>query len=276
MTDYDVKRINFTSDRASICAVWKACFPEDGDFIASFLDHAEADIDGLAIYENERIVSMALFIPATVHIRGSRLAARYVYGVATAPSHRGQGLAGRILREAPDRFAADMFYLYPAERSLRAYYARFGYRDCCTQRTVPVQYIGTTDAISFVCEPFSAEVYLPLRDAFTKTVENYAEFSPAVLQGLLSHCYILTCASATALLAVTGDTVYAIEVLYQSEKDINLLAGAVQQRFSAKRFLVSLPGTKVSTAMMLPLSTGAVSTFQEITNLPFFGTMFDK
>jgi GNAT superfamily N-acetyltransferase len=56
---------------------------------------------------------------------------QYIYAAATHPDYRSRGLFGELLRFALDT-AKDKGYagsfLHPAEPSLTAYYARFGYR----------------------------------------------------------------------------------------------------------------------------------------------------
>ena len=71
----------------------------------------------------------------------------YIYAVATAKSHRGQGLAAKLLAFAEDsarEAGASACILCPAEPSLAAYYGRLGYESwsaagkiCGEGNTVP-------------------------------------------------------------------------------------------------------------------------------------------
>ncbi len=130
--DYESQRLDFPIDRALIdelLALWKVAFDLDlADEIPQFLGrelHANRDVLFLA-RRNDRVV-------ATCRLTQSRLDPRlgYLSEVATAPDHRGHGLAGDLCRRAADAFddaGGHACFLGADNQAAARIYARLGWR----------------------------------------------------------------------------------------------------------------------------------------------------
>ena len=114
-------------DMAAVTAVWLAAFPDDtAEDCARFLALAPLDTCFVAEVDGA-VVSMLFSIPATIGGKPFQ----YIYGAATHPAYRSRGLFASLLQLALETAKCDGYagsFLHPAEPSLIAYYARFGYR----------------------------------------------------------------------------------------------------------------------------------------------------
>lgn len=131
-----VKRSALTDDIQAIRVLWQAAFPEDtAADCDEFLQAVRLSEECLVAAENGVPVSMVFSLPV---LYGQRRW-QYIYAAATLPSYRGRGIFADLLTAALQRareqgYAAS--FLHPAEPSLAAYYARFGYRPLCDCHTV--------------------------------------------------------------------------------------------------------------------------------------------
>lgn len=105
--------------------LWETVFGDPRSVTDAFFAHAFYP-DG-CFYEavDGKVVSAFYLLPVTYHGQNGF----YLYAAATLPAYRGQGLMGRLIREALvfAKNQADFVYLCPAEDSLYTYYARFGF-----------------------------------------------------------------------------------------------------------------------------------------------------
>lgn len=107
-------------------ALWQEAFADPDSFLDLFFSRAfhrercsVANLDG-------EVAAALYWFDCTC--RGQKLA--YVYAVATAKKHRGQGLARELMVATHTHLAACGYHgvvLVPAEESLFAYYERLGY-----------------------------------------------------------------------------------------------------------------------------------------------------
>lgn len=142
--------------------LWQECFGDEESFIDSFLIRYYSRERMLSIEEGERTVAMLHMIPFQSEL-GRTI---YIYGVATAPDHRGQGLASMLMRrtmqlieERGDQAAI----LIPSQESLKAFYTPLGFVDC----SLPVVF-STPDSFDFGSGDTSRDqAMLWLRDAAT-------------------------------------------------------------------------------------------------------------
>lgn len=108
-------------------AIWSTAFPGDTAEQRD-LFFATVPTDRCLIAEVNGVpVSMVYSLPAT--LGEQRL--QYIYAAATLPEYRGRGIFGELLRFALEIAKGEGCvgsFLHPAEPSLAAYYARFGYR----------------------------------------------------------------------------------------------------------------------------------------------------
>ncbi len=131
-----VKRYACTDDLAAIRAIWSVAFPED---LAAdrdrFLSAVRLSEECLVAEEDGVPISMVFMLPV---VYGEQRW-QYIYAAATLPQHRGRGVFAALLNAALSQAKEQGFagsFLHPAEPSLIAYYARFGYRVWNGVRTV--------------------------------------------------------------------------------------------------------------------------------------------
>lgn len=123
-------------DRAlDILPVWLDAFPGDtAEDVGDFLQAMHPKGRCLVMQENGKPVSMVFLLPAMLEFEGcgvSPLPLQYIYAAATLSSFRGQGIFGKLLKEALALARSEGIqasFLRPAEPSLFNYYKKFGYR----------------------------------------------------------------------------------------------------------------------------------------------------
>lgn len=105
--------------------LWQEAFGDGEPTVRAVLS-AIADADCFVLEENGAVVSMLFSVPQTV---GTHPIA-YIYAVATAKTHRRQGLAARLLAYAEDvaqHAGRHACLLCPADENLSQYYEKLGY-----------------------------------------------------------------------------------------------------------------------------------------------------
>lgn len=105
--------------------LWKQGFGDTDSFIACYdAQMFQPENVELALWEDTP-VSMMTLIPGQLHTAEGRVfPVGCVYGLATAPEHRGHGVAARLLQSALGRDRQAGLAIVPAEESLFGYYAR--------------------------------------------------------------------------------------------------------------------------------------------------------
>ena len=96
-------------------------------------------------------------------LNGQKLA--YIYGVATLKSHRGQGLAQRLMTETHEILQAQGYagaILVPGEKGLFDFYKKFGYRTISSVDEFICEAAGQTVALREI----GTEEYTALRRAY--------------------------------------------------------------------------------------------------------------
>lgn len=120
--------IHLHADERACKALWQEVFGDDDAFVDAFLMRYYKRRHLLAVWEEERMISMVHRIP----FRSELGLTGYLYGVATAPDRRGRGWAGNLLREAITRAreeGCDALVLIPSEESLKEFYGRLGFAE---------------------------------------------------------------------------------------------------------------------------------------------------
>ena len=111
--------------------LWALAFGDSREFIDLFFSTAYAPERCLFLSQGDRVTSALYWMDG--EFEGQKFA--YIYGVATHPEHRGQGLCRKLMEEA-HRLLAQQGYtgalLMPAEPELRQMYGKMGYRECST------------------------------------------------------------------------------------------------------------------------------------------------
>lgn len=138
--------INFAdfADTAEIRRLWDIVFPEEPDFNDWFFDNYFKAEYCLVLRDNGVIKAMAQLLPYEIKGLGR---VSYIYGAATRPDCRGQGLMSRLLKRSfeLDRqrgFAASV--LIPQNRDLFDFYSRLGYKTVFYADKIPTAACNTS------------------------------------------------------------------------------------------------------------------------------------
>ena len=116
---------------ADLRALWQEAFAESDAFTDLFFTKGFSPDRHHRIEEDGLPVSALYWFDCSV--RGRRFA--YIYAVATLKSHRGKGLAGRLLTQTHEilrRRGYDGVILVPAGKDLFSFYRKFGYETATT------------------------------------------------------------------------------------------------------------------------------------------------
>lgn len=114
-------------DVHSIIELWDIAFPEEPDFNKYFFKNVFDCKSTLIMVRDNELLSMAQMIPYEIKGAGK---ATYIYGAATNPKYRKQGLMSELLKKS---FEIDIekgvsaSILIPANKQLFDYYGRLGY-----------------------------------------------------------------------------------------------------------------------------------------------------
>ena len=117
-------------EQPALQALWQRVFGDGPEVTEAFFRFFPPEVHTRVIGAPGPIASMASWIPVTLCTRDAAQRGAYLYAVATAPEHRGRGLARTLLGELEQALAGagmDFACLCPAERSLYDYYGAQGY-----------------------------------------------------------------------------------------------------------------------------------------------------
>lgn len=114
-------------DFAALSKLWKEAFLEE-EATAQFIFESFAGYENVYLWEeSEQIVAMLCAVPCSFQNWNGR----YLYGVATQLSCRGQGIMSHMIELTEKRLCqsgADFIVLVPAANNLVSFYQRLGYR----------------------------------------------------------------------------------------------------------------------------------------------------
>lgn len=119
--------IRLHPDEIAVKTLWQEAFGDGDPFIDSFLIRHYRRCRMLAEERGGALASMLHLLPFESELGRTT----YVFGVATARSFRGRGLASELLRKAETicrERGDDALVLIPDGEELRAFYERLGYR----------------------------------------------------------------------------------------------------------------------------------------------------
>ena len=146
---------------ADLKKLWQEAFGDSDEILDAFFAHGFSEGRFLCICEEGKPVCALYWFDC--HLQGQKLA--YLYALATAKSHRGKGLAHRLMTQAHARLK-ELGYagaiLVPGSEELFRFYEKMGYR---TATTVCEFSCDAADRPVPVLELTAAE-YARLRRAF--------------------------------------------------------------------------------------------------------------
>lgn len=121
MSDFDFRIAN-ERDFPALTRLWTEVFGDDEDFTAEFFRSVWTPGCCVAAYLGGELAAMGCCLTGPT-ARGHRCG--YIYAMATAPEHRGRGLAASIGRELianAFKSGVDIVATLPAEESLNTWY----------------------------------------------------------------------------------------------------------------------------------------------------------
>ena len=114
------------SDQPELHRLWTAVFGDPPEIVQAFFDHFPPDTSGWILRQDGVVCSAAYLIPGNWYLNQSEtIPAAYLYAVATLPTMRRKGCAGRLMHAIAEhtRQRNLMLYTRPAEASLFSWYA---------------------------------------------------------------------------------------------------------------------------------------------------------
>ena len=124
MSTEQIKKAN-ADDQPELHRLWETVFGDPPELVQAFFDRFPPEISGWVLQQDGRICSAAYLIPGNWYINQQEMQpAAYVYAVATDPSMRGKGFAGKLMQTIAS-FAKErnlLLYTRPAEQSLFPWY----------------------------------------------------------------------------------------------------------------------------------------------------------
>lgn len=137
------------SAEAQIWKLWQTCFPEDDDaFMPTFLYPYSEDASRITLYQNGKLASM-LHLIAGENDWGK---IGYIYGLATDPEFRNQGLAKQAIEKAIASASAQGFVAICAIQENRNYHVWQTQLDFSEPQSEPLRFLSE-DGFDFGSDP---------------------------------------------------------------------------------------------------------------------------
>lgn len=114
------------NDQPELHQLWETVFGDPPEIVQAFFEHFPPEVSGWVLRQNDVICSAAYLIPGNWYLNQSEMIpAGYLYAVATLPSLRSKGCAGRLMHAIAEHAQNRNLLLYtrPAEASLFPWYA---------------------------------------------------------------------------------------------------------------------------------------------------------
>lgn len=240
--------------------LWKQCFEADNAFLDLFFNKGFSQCNTFCLEEGGDTVSALSVFP--MQYRGHK--GGYIYGVCTAPEHRGHSYALQLLRDVErhcsDKMQMEFFVLRPASESLFGYYRKAGYTlDIYRDQ---VTYSLPSVPLSVATKPLTGRELHELR-RFCYYDTGLFEWSPNACDYILDyirycHGYAVQAEGHhTYFLGYTDaehpDTVICEEAgLMPSQSPSSLLLSMVKNLYpSADKILLNIPTGNTSQNFML-------------------------
>lgn len=145
-------------DIVGLKSLWREAFGDSDEFINSFFDTAFSPERSLAVMENGEVLAALYWFDCSLKER--KIA--YVYAVAVAKVHRGQGIGKELLKSAHRRLS-DLGYagamLVPGDKELFRFYEKLGYRKAGYKSKIS----RSASSVNVEIRRISAEEYALLR-----------------------------------------------------------------------------------------------------------------
>ena len=227
--------------------LWKLAFGDEDSFIDKFFENGYAPQRCRCITREETVVAALYWFD--VQIEDQKAA--YVYGVATHPDFRGQGLCRRLMADTHAHLAALGYasvLLVPQKEELRQMYLGLGYRNC-------------TKISEFFCsdDPYPAPMHAIDREDYTRLRRQQMPSGTVIQEGenldfLGSYAKFYKGMDFLMAAVIEGDHLFAPEFLGNRGSAAGVLCslGCCQGTFRT-------PGDKMDFAMIHPLAENAIA-----------------
>lgn len=183
------ERIVFASefDKEQIIKLWNIGFGDDREYINFYWENRFENNNMLVIHEDNKIVSMASFLPVNITINGEKYNAKYVYAVATIPEYQKRGLATEIINHAKDKYKEPLI-LQPANEGLQSYYEGLGFKNVFVEgNSKKININNEADIVNeWIIKDITPQKYKQLRDSFFEN-EGYVEWNEEAVKYALAE-----------------------------------------------------------------------------------------
>ena len=238
-------KIDFSDDSKipELKTLWAQCFSDPMPFIDGFFEAGYSPRRCRCLTEQGRVAAALYWFD--MEYRGQKMA--YLYGVATAPKYRGQGLCRRLMGNTHDLLHSQGYtaaLLLPGEPELRQMYGKLGYRDHCELREFSCQ-----PGQAVPLEEISWQAYAARRSGFLP--ENGATQDGLGFLATYAHFY----RGDGFLLAAAreGGHLLGLKLLGKTEAAPGILTALGCEKGSFRT-----PGRGKKTVMALSLQAGTV------------------
>lgn len=123
---YKTTALKLNDEMRDIIRIWKNSFGETDLSVYTFLSRYYFDHCTMVEKADGHVVSMVFMIPCQTPFG----LAAYLYGIATLPEYRHQGISSKLIRQMLEKCrqnGAVFTFLIPEDEELKEYYAKFGY-----------------------------------------------------------------------------------------------------------------------------------------------------
>ena len=146
-----------------LLSLWQEAFGEEKEAVLPFFREIFPLCRCFAAVEQEEICAVVYALPQVLRVREKDLPVAYFYAIATQKSHRGQGLASKLIAFAAERMQAEGkagILLVPASEGLFAFYEKLGFSVFCRRNWQEIQEENGE------IQECDEETYLRAREAF--------------------------------------------------------------------------------------------------------------
>lgn len=236
--------------------LWQCSFGDEGGFIDIFFEKGFSPERCRCITADGHIAAALYWFETAC--RGEKLA--YLYGVATDPQYRGQGLCRRLMEDTHRLLQSLGFsgvLLVPQKESLREMYRKLGYCDCTSVN----EFFCTDDPYPVPMHAIDSSEYAVLRKQYLPEGSVIQEGSNLTFLSAYAKFYKGMDFIMAAM--ADGDSLFAMEFLGNPVAASGVLCAL---GFSQGTFRT--PGSKKPFAMFHPL-------VERIEAPAYFGFAFD-
>lgn len=156
--------------------MWQEIFEDKAEYINLFFDNMYKDEYCFIAIDNEKVVAMMYFLPATMVRKHEKIEGRYVYAVATDKNYRGRGIMSALESYASNVVAlkgVEFLTLVPATESLFSMYEKIGYKTYEYHKKLEFNPHEYTRSDNVLIEKISFDSLDNLRQNFLNRFEEY-------------------------------------------------------------------------------------------------------